>query len=73
MAERPEYVQCIRHTDAEHPHESWCGRTLWRHDLAFESIDHAVYNAQQEGRLLACSSCVGRIMATFRTEELGGT
>lgn len=64
-AERPDWIKCIRHTHEEMKTTSWCGRQLWGYEWAFVDIDHAVYNAMNSGRLLACKECVAKVVATL--------
>ena len=53
---RPDYVHCILREYGEHPVMSWCGRNVSA-EFHFMDIDHAVFNAEQEGRLLICPEC----------------
>ena len=49
----------IAHTHKEKEGTSWCGEGIY--EFAFVSIDHAVYNAQNKGHLIACEKCVAAI------------
>lgn len=53
----PDYVKCIAHTREEKLGESWCGRAL-SNEWHFTSIEHAIYNALDGGRLVACPACI---------------
>jgi hypothetical protein len=67
-AERPEYITCIAETHAERVGRSWCGRDV-RHEFHFIDIDHAAYNAQNEGRLLTCPECAQKVIELLSITE----
>jgi hypothetical protein len=69
---QPEHVKCIAHTHADLIGLSWCGKRV-SHEWRFVNIDHAVYNALHEGRLLACAECIEAIFDAFRPQELEDT
>jgi NifU-like protein involved in Fe-S cluster formation len=52
-------VKCIlrQATDTKN---SWCGKLIAL-EWAFNSIDHAAFNALGNGRLVACPDCVKAI------------
>lgn len=64
---RPDYVHCIADregiADGAPAREAWCGRQL--SGFHFVDIDHAALNGRQEGRLVACSTCVREIVAAL--------
>lgn len=49
---RAEYVKCVR----LNKDKSWCGRYI-NSEVIFLSIDHAVLNGFNLGRLVACPAC----------------
>lgn len=69
---RPDWVKCIAHThaglrlgnpwkqdgtrDAGEARLAWCGRDI-RHEFHFVSVDHALYNTGNGGRLTTCPGC----------------
>lgn len=59
---RPDYIKCIRHTHEKMKTTSWCGREIPRSEWHFVDIDHAAYNVMSGGRLLACESCISKIV-----------
>lgn len=61
MTDRPDYVTCIAHTRAQR--EAWCDRRIGASEFAFESIDHAAYNARGKGRLEVCPGCAAAVVA----------
>lgn len=56
-SKHPEYVVCIKHTHEDKPNTSWCGNRLWSHEFNFQSVDHALYNGLNGGRLQTCNEC----------------
>jgi len=80
MDEKPEYVTCIGSPYADDSEtyrniyegethrrffRSICGRRLGA-GFVFESIDHAFTNAENDGRLLICPSCVKSVVETMQ-------
>lgn len=63
---RPDYVTCVAHTHAHKKNESWCGRFV-NTEFHFQNIDHAAYNAMNEGRLLVCPECHKKIIETLKS------
>jgi hypothetical protein len=68
MGDRPEWIRCIKHTHADRLKESWCGRTLYSFDWAFQDIDHAVYSIQSEARQVPCPACLEAIRVIMDTD-----
>jgi hypothetical protein len=62
MSERPEWVKCVVKTPREgaRPAVSYCGRTLWRQEWAFEDAEHARL-ARGHSRMEPCAACLAAI------------
>lgn len=68
MSATADYVKHVQHTHADQRgDEAWCGVTVTKYDLPFESIDHAAYS--RDGRLLPCPRCVAAITQALRREN----
>jgi hypothetical protein len=59
---RPDYVHCIEQYRVTKKGTSWCGRDIAM-GFKFVSIDHAVQNEANKGRLMACPDCVSAVSA----------
>jgi hypothetical protein len=68
VVERPDHVVCIRHSHSDQKNTTWCGRPC-PYEWTFVNIDHAVYNARNEGYLMVCMKCVEAALACLRPEE----
>jgi hypothetical protein len=61
-----DYIKHIAH-DCDFPElkgKTWCGREV--EGFAFVDIDHAAYNGRNEGRLVACKSCVAAVLKALQ-------
>ncbi len=61
-----EFIKHVRQTHADRSKLSWCGESLLPFDWAFENIDHATYNALNNGSNVACPECVRVIVEALR-------
>ncbi len=59
MTDRPENVHCVK-LDVAESEESWCGRRIVV-EFHFVSTDHALINADRNGKLMICPDCADRI------------
>ena len=69
MTNRPEYIKCIKHTHADYPKTSWCGKSISSFDWAFQNIDHAAYATMNEDRLIPCPVCLDKIAETLKLKN----
>lgn len=61
MSDRPDWVHCVGidaiRTDGK---TTWCGKSYELRPF-FQDIDHAAFNGERGGRLVACPECVEEI------------
>ena len=58
----PTTSACIRHTHADMTRTSWCGRQIGTFEWVFVSVDHALYNQMNQGRIMPCDACMAAII-----------
>jgi hypothetical protein len=54
---RPDYIQCI-----SHPRETLKPLCGGEYKPFFVNLDHALLNALQGGRLVACPDCIDKVV-----------
>src|SRR6056300_380598 len=59
---RPDYISCIPRNERGNLTTALCGRD---EQPFFVSVDHAVHNANSDGRIIACPECVARVVETL--------
>lgn len=69
MANRPEWVRCIRQTHEERKTTSWCGRPLPQTEWTFVNIDHAANARHNKDRLLVCPKCAAAVTKLLKSED----
>jgi hypothetical protein len=67
---RPGYVRCVKRDTGDPVVTSWCGQQLSNFDMPFQSIDHAAFTIESEGRLIPCEDCAKAIIAIFSRETI---
>ncbi len=63
MTDRPDNVHCVK-LDVAESEESWCGKWIAT-KFHFMSVDHALSEAANNGRLLICPECADKIGGTL--------
>lgn len=67
---RPEYITCILYDNGVSQYKYWCAREVSIiREFAFIDINHAVYNAERGGRLVACPECWEAICKIIKEQK----
>ena len=56
MTQRPDYIQCIKHTHLDLKNTTWCGRN--DPYAFFQNLDHAAYAIKAQTRMVPCPECL---------------
>ena len=62
--EEAEYTRCVQVNHADYARQTWCGKRL-DEGFVFQGVEHAAYNAMNQGRLLTCPDCQSAIVSAL--------
>lgn len=63
-----ETIAHIQQTMEKNKTKTWCGMDA-KNKWCFVSVDHAVYNRINEGRIIACKRCLKAVMKILEIEK----